>query len=799
MKKIIALCLFTLSISINAFSTSRVSVGSGNWNTASTWSPVGIPTISDDLTINAGHTVTIAATAKCRNLVASGTIQWLANVFLQCIGSYTLTATGQEKGTGQISFGNFASGITVTGTTVGTVRYYFNANRTISASSVISKLSSTTQLATGKIVTNLGNYTMGGSLFTATSKWINGPGSSLTLTINGFTAVVGKFDPSGANNTVILSYVSGNVPKPMVGSNYSNLVIAGGSGTKALQQNLICAKNLTINAGTTLNSNNFNITVGGNWTKNGFFTAFANHFVNFNGSAAQTISGSGTTIFEQLTMSNTAGGVSITSGTYLLDDVLTMTSGNFNTNNNSFTLISNAGRTARIAPVVAGSSMSGNFIIERFITSRDTTWSDLSSPVQASTFVDWDNELPAISYLYNPPLQLGSAFTWSEPANNIIPVTSSGTPLTPGVGFEVYLSNDFVYSSIPNITMNTIGVPNQGNQNFSGLISYSSAYPTGSSNLVGNPFASSIAWSSVLAASSNLDPTIDMFDYTAGAYTNYGAGTIIGSSQGFWVYTLGAGATLHINESAKTAATNSSLRTAEVEPYFTLKLSSADKTISYYQTLKVATTADATDGFDAGKDHLFRKSPLKATPVIYTSINGANLVIDVFNANDETYDMPLTTTVGISGYYKIEANGFDFLNDFTCIKLEDKLSGKLVDLTVEPVYSFKMNATDNENRFVIHFSKAGNCKSLISNKPTELANQVEILPTAQGNLINFNYGETTNTSISLTDLLGQTIVEVMNVDAFNQSVNVILPEGFNGMYLVKIESSKGSVVKKFVK
>ncbi len=803
MKKIITLSLFSLCISINAFSVVRTSAHSGSWTTASTWTPAGVPTTADNLTILAGHTITVTTQGLGNNIVCNGTIQWLANVFIQCYGNYTLSITGLEKGTGQIAFGGSGTLLTVTGTTVGTVRYYFNSSRTISASSVISKLSSTTQIGTGRIVTNLGNFTMGGSLSAATGKWINGAGSTLTLTVNGFMGAVntGLFDPSPAGNTVILSYTSGNVPKTMAGSHYANLIISGGSGVKSLLENEVLSGTLTINAGPTLSANNFNLSVGGNWIKNGTFTASAGHSVIFNGTVAQTIAGVGSTTFQQLTINNTSSGVSITSGSYLLNQVLTMTNGNFNTNGNPFEMISTAAQTARIAPVAVTASISGNFIIDRFITARDTTWCDLSSPVQSTTFMDWDNELPAISYIYNPPYQYNSILTWNEPSNGFVPVTTSGYALTPGVGFEVYLSNDFVYSSIPNLTMNSIGVPNYGDKNFTSLISYTNPYSAGSSNLVGNPFASNISWSAVLAASTHLDPTIDMFDWTAGAYTTYAAGTEIGSTQGFWVYTLSSAATFHIPESAKTATANSSLKSVVVEPYLTLRLSSNDAGNTFFHVMKVGTSSDATDGFDPGQDHWFRKSPMKSAPEIYSTIDGNKSVINVFNANDNSYDMPLTTTVGVSGYYKIDAAGFNFLNDFTCVELEDKLLNKMVDLVASPSYLFRMNTSDDASRFVIHFSKAGNCKSLNStnNSAFTFENQVEVLPTSQGNSINFNLTETTPTAINVTNLLGQSIMEPMNVAAFNQSVNVSLPEGFSGMYLIKIESSKGTVIKKFVK
>ncbi len=47
----------------------KISVTTGNWNTASTWSPTGVPTAADNVTIANGHVVSINADAQCNNLV----------------------------------------------------------------------------------------------------------------------------------------------------------------------------------------------------------------------------------------------------------------------------------------------------------------------------------------------------------------------------------------------------------------------------------------------------------------------------------------------------------------------------------------------------------------------------------------------------------------------------------------------------------------------------------------------------------------------------------------------------------
>jgi hypothetical protein len=50
----------------------KVSAGSGNWSAASTWSPNGVPTAADNVTIGNGHIVQIQTSGQCNNLVVGG-------------------------------------------------------------------------------------------------------------------------------------------------------------------------------------------------------------------------------------------------------------------------------------------------------------------------------------------------------------------------------------------------------------------------------------------------------------------------------------------------------------------------------------------------------------------------------------------------------------------------------------------------------------------------------------------------------------------------------------------------------
>ena len=82
-------------------------VANGNWNTASSWTPSGVPTSSDNVTIRNGHTITINSNADCNHLtVGSGggnlvignsntsrTININGNIDITNTGNFSVSAT----------------------------------------------------------------------------------------------------------------------------------------------------------------------------------------------------------------------------------------------------------------------------------------------------------------------------------------------------------------------------------------------------------------------------------------------------------------------------------------------------------------------------------------------------------------------------------------------------------------------------------------------------------------------------------------------------------------------------------
>jgi hypothetical protein len=78
-----------------------VSIGSGNWNSASTWTGGAVPSSSDNVTIESGHTVVLdASSLACNNLIVNGTLNYIndgTSASLSVTGNVTVNSGGVLK------------------------------------------------------------------------------------------------------------------------------------------------------------------------------------------------------------------------------------------------------------------------------------------------------------------------------------------------------------------------------------------------------------------------------------------------------------------------------------------------------------------------------------------------------------------------------------------------------------------------------------------------------------------------------------------------------------------------------
>ena len=329
--KKIALLLFVL-LGTNASFVHAInyqSNGSGNWNNSSTWSPSGIPTMSDNVTIRNGDVVTLTANASCNNITITGTESCLL-CLCGCdpselrLGAFTLSTGG--------SFTNNATFVAGTGTVMFTgagtingssdISFYRLTINTSAAITLIKSISISNRLTMTDGIFNTGTNTLSGA------GGITATGGTLKIAKTGVAVpeLTGTYTISGGTLSL-----NGNGNQTIKGGTYYKIALEESTGTKTLDGNIILNGDLSIGQGTLdVSLLNYGITLGGNWTNNGSFNA-RNGTITFNGTTS--ISGTGNFNFNNVVISGTVTGPS---GNINLGGAWT-NNGNFIHNNGTIT------------------------------------------------------------------------------------------------------------------------------------------------------------------------------------------------------------------------------------------------------------------------------------------------------------------------------------------------------------------------------------------------------------------------------------------------------------------------------
>ncbi len=633
----------------------------------------------------------------------------------------------REGGTGAQNLGFINTGATA-GTVTGGTLQIGNAFTpgaqimNINSVSAIGNLNIGSANATASLVTNpltvFRNVTLSSGILNA---------NNLNITLGGNWANNGGTYTPGTNTTIFNSTIAQSIFKTG-GETFNNITFSG-AGVKTFSSAVISNSNVTISSGAIVDvsSSNHQLSLAKNFSNSGSITTQSGTIL-FNGTSAQTIGGSSITNFYDLTINNTSGGVSLLNAENLIN-TLTLSNGILSTNSQSFTMISTASNTARIAQITGTGDISGNVIVQRFAPGGTTGWALLGTPLSSAlTLNDWDDDI-FISCNTCPDGSASgflSIYSYDETFPGLyddfasyIPLNTINDPIIPNKGYWVYLGTGSLTTT--NITLDVRGSVRKFNNTIPLTRTSTGSVPDDGWNLIHNPYPSPISWTALRGATPNIDNAIYVYNADlnagAGAYATFinnisspavgsgGVGDNIPMCQGFYVHSTGATA-LNAQESNKVAGNPTFLKiipnnpvTTSSTPLLRLNLKNAagydDETVLYYQT-------SATDFFDEGYDAYKMRGQDPNAPIIALE-KTVEFQVNGINPISGNFTMPLKTTTGYAGTYTITANNISSFPAGACITLYDKLLGITTDLKTSD-YVFNLSSSTTTARFDLNIS-----------------------------------------------------------------------------------------------
>lgn len=592
----------------------------------------------------------------------------------------------------------------------------------------------------------------------------------------GGTLQIGGSFVKNAGTGTFTPYVQGNGPTTTVyngnnsqtiypatltfgsGSPYYNLTI-NKSGTATLSGNTELLNNLLISSGT-MDKSTYNLTLEGDFENNAVFTSSGGSTI-FSGTGGD-ISGSGTTnfinvIFNGNTNLSHSGDVIVSSnGLVTLGNSVTVSSsGTVGSGLGYFILRSTSNtQTARIASVPSTSSITANNItVERFLNDITTgtglteDYRYIASPIPV-TIAQWQDNLSITGFTGGNPcsgcLNNDNMFLYDESvtgnlSNGYVGYPDAASdPIPVGRGYAFYQRDE----DSP-VTIDMTGTPTVGD--FSGFpLEYSpstqgevDAYNTANGtslsladyrlandgwNLIGNPYPSPIAWSTVTSGQfSNLSGSIYIRSngQTAGIISNNYAtyihtadGTGIGTNnytgeiavgQAFWVKATGSNPTLTLTENNK-ASSATFFRKAEPENVLRVWMENsegnADESVVYFRE-------SASGIYEPDQDAI----KLAGAIVNFSTLSddGVKLVINGLSVQN-CISIPLAVdATNKTGEYKFYVSNLESFGYDVEVTLYDSYIDSTTVLGNSNEYKFNITndlASKGSERFVLNINKA---------------------------------------------------------------------------------------------
>jgi|GEM_PF-1431887 len=648
----------------------------------------------------------------------------------------------------------------------------------------------------GTITVN-GNITFGAGMFLNWNNFSIDLRGNWTNTGNQNHTNQGTLILSGTGNQSIARFSSSerfaHITHTGSGTVFQGSPSAGYTGT------LILTGNFTNSAGTwdvnhTGGTGNHNITLAGNFSNTATFQARQGTVITNGTAGTQTFSGSAT--LYNFIKGNNAATVDFT-GNYTLINLLTINAGTVQTSGTGTVTVAATGPTTYGRLGLCFGSMAGTgWIIQSYINGPATAyWQYLSSPISGSTINDWDQDTRF--YMSGVGGNDGTACcptffsvrTYNEVTNTYSNVTSTATALGTGQGFMVWMGDDLNLLQAP-LIYDTRGLPHFGNR----TRAITAGGSGGGYNLVGNPYACPVTFSTVRTASGNIVNSNFLVLDETGAYQTSPNGGVIAPNQGFLVAATSSG-NLTFTESCKnTSALPNILRMADPENYIRINTRSVMNGLGGEAVVQLEKKAAAA--YEMESDLRYIASPYEMAANVWTlSEEREQLLLNALGTSEDELLIPLVVQTAVAGEHSLSFRGINRITDYSCAWLEDPSTGMKIDLSKNPSYTFYANTAGIEKRFLLRLERNDDCRLADQGLQADLDAMTKVFVNNDNLLLQFSFEELTPVTVSVYNMLGQEVMSPRGFMAGNQTEHLEVPRS-HGIYLVRIQTASGMAVTK---
>ena len=201
--------------------------------------------------------------------------------------------------------------------------------------------------------------------------------------------------------------------------------------------------------------------------------------------------------------------------------------------------------------------------------------------------------------------------------------------------------------------------------------------------------------------------------------------------------------------------------------------------------LLVGFASNAGNGYDAAEDALKLYGDASA-PQVYTLAGDYKTSINALGELNGNMQIPLNYECGSQGEVAFVFSQLESFPANMAIRLEDRLTGQMINLRQQQRYTFTHQTGNAAERFVLHFSSATGVDDL----PSATNGKVWV----NGHTVNIAVPASTggNAKVEIFSMTGQHV--------FNQQV--ILGEltkiqvNLSGMFIIRVTTSKETMVSK---